>query len=116
MFVYRLAAGANQPARLAAINTSELGVVTPKWLALRGGDGGAVTLTTAGYASAKRLAWTWPGGDFASAPTLATSPLLPGTASAELLADGTIVTADPLLDAWVIAKDGAPKLAAVTIV
>lgn len=114
VFVYRLAAGANQPARLAAINTSELGVVTPKWLALRGGDGGAVTLTTAGYASAKRLAWTWPGGDFASAPTLATSPLLPGTASAELLADGTIVTADPLLDAWVIAKDGAPKLAAVT--
>jgi cytochrome c peroxidase len=73
-----------------------------------------VTLTAAGYASAKRLSWTWPGGDFASAPTLATSELLPGTASAELLADGTIVAADPLLDAWVIAKDGAPKLAAVT--
>jgi DNA-binding beta-propeller fold protein YncE len=114
VFLYRLATGASQPARLAAFNTSELGVVTPKWLTLGGGDAGAVTLTTAGYASAKRLTWTWPGGDFASAPMLATSELLPGTASAALLADGTLVAANPLFDAWVIAQGGAPRVAAVT--
>ncbi|HET9627172.1 MAG TPA: c-type cytochrome, partial [Kofleriaceae bacterium] len=114
VFVYRLAAGATQPARLAAINTSELGVVTPKWLALRGGDAGAITLTTAGYASPKLLSWTWPGGDFASPPTPAAADLLPGTASAELLGDGTLVAGNPLFDAWVVAgRDGAPHTVAV---
>ncbi len=94
VYLYRLAPGAPAATRLAAINTSALGVVTPKWLALRG-----TTVTTAGYASASLVTLAW--RDFASEPTVTRAEWLPGTTAAVLADDGSIVAANPLFDAWV---------------
>lgn len=114
VFLYRLAPGAAQPVRLAAINTSELGVVTPKWVAIRAA-GRAVSVTTAGYASAKLVTLTWRGGDFAARPEVDTTELVPGTSAAVVAGDGsgTVWTANPLLDAWVVARGGAPHVVPV---
>ena len=111
-FLYTLAPGATTATRVAAVNTSELGVVTPKWLALATLPDGAVTVTTAGYATAGALALTW-RSDLAAAPAIAHRDLPPGTAAADLDGDGTLVAANPLLDAWVIAPpSGAPRIVA----
>ena len=113
LYLYRLAPGAAQPVKLAAINTSALGVVTPKWVAFRAGEPGAVAVSVAGYASASLLTATWRGGDFAAAPEIAQTALVPGTSAAQLTGDGAIVAANPLLDAWVIQRGGAPRVVAV---
>ncbi|HEX4419686.1 MAG TPA: hypothetical protein VH165_17350 [Kofleriaceae bacterium] len=105
LYLYRVAPGA-QPVRLAAINTSELGVVTPKWVALRA-DADVVAVTAAGYASPSVVTATWRAGDLAAPPRIAQIALLPGTADAQLTGDGTIVAANPLFDAWVVARAGA---------
>jgi hypothetical protein len=109
LYLYRLAPGAPRPARLAAINVAELGVVTPKWIAFRAGDAGAVALTIAGYASASVVTLTWRGGDLAARPEVARADLLPGTSAALVADDGAIVAANPLLDAWVVRRGGAPR-------
>jgi hypothetical protein len=113
LYVYRLVPGATQPSRLAAINLSALGVITPKWVAIRTADAGAVSVTAAGYASASLLTVTWRGGDFAAAPQVAQSELLPGTSAAQLAGDGTLVAANPLLDAWIVQRGGAPRVVPV---
>jgi len=113
VYVYRLAAGATAPERLAAINSSALGVVTPKWLALRVAGDGGVAVTTAGYATPSLLTLTWRGGDFTAPPETSQTALLPGTNAAERLADGAVIAADPLLDAWVVHRGGAPRVVAV---
>jgi hypothetical protein len=113
VYVYRLAPGAAQPSRLAAINTSALGVVTPKWVAIRAGDAGAVVVTAAGYASASLATLTWRGGDFAAAPQIDQAALLPGTSAAVITGDGTLVAANPLLDGWVVQRGGPPRLVPV---
>ncbi len=104
--LYRLAADADQPTRLATVNTSALGVVTPKWLALRADEAGDVALTTAGYASASLVTLTWPNHDFAAAPRVAQTAIPPGTAAAQLAGSGAVIAANPLLDAWVVARAG----------
>jgi DNA-binding beta-propeller fold protein YncE len=109
VFVYRLAPGAAQPARLAAVNTSELGAVTPKWIAIRAAAGGAVSVTTAGYATPALVTLTWRGGELAARPEIATAPLLPGTSAAVITADGAVIAANPLFDAWVVARGGAVR-------
>jgi hypothetical protein len=105
LYLYRVAPGA-PPVRLAAINTSELGVVTPKWVALRA-DADVVAVTAAGYASPNVVTATWRAGDLAAPPRITQIALLPGTADAQLTSDGTIVAANPLFDAWVVAHVGA---------
>ena len=106
LYLYRLAPGAARAARLATINASALGAVTPKWLALRAGPApGALALATAGYASASLLTLTWTG-DLAAPPRVERAALVPGTADAAVAADGTLVTANPLFDAWVAARGG----------
>ncbi|HMG23600.1 MAG TPA: hypothetical protein VK607_19835, partial [Kofleriaceae bacterium] len=120
LYLYRLAPGAAQPVRLAAINSSALGVVTPKWLALRTGPGGAVSLTAAGYASSTLLTLTWPTGELAGEPRTERTELVPGTSAAALAGDGSLVAADPLLDAWVVGaaagRGGAPRVVPVASV
>lgn len=106
--LYRLAPGA-PPARLAAINTSTLGVVTPKWVAFR--DGPDVAVTVAGYASAREVTLTWRGG-LAAEPDVAAAELVPGTSHAQPTADG-LIAANPLLDAWVIQRGGALRVVPV---
>lgn len=113
LYLYRLAPGAAQPVRLAAINTSALGVVTPKWVAFRTADAGAVAVTTAGYASASLLTVTWRGGDFTAPPRVDQTELPPGTSAAQLAGDGTLVAANPLLDAWIVKRFGAPRVVPV---
>jgi hypothetical protein len=112
LYVYRLAPGAAQPSRLAAINTSALGVVTPKWIAIRTAAAGAVSVTTAGYGSAGLLTLTWRDGDFAAQPQVEHAELPPGTSAAQL-GDGALVAANPLLDAWVVQRGGAPRVVSV---
>jgi len=99
LYLYRLAPGANEPAKLATINTSELGAVTPKWIALRAGAD-AVTARLAGYATPNLIEVSWRDGRF-DKPTITRSDLVPGTAAAVIADDGTLIAADPLLDAWV---------------
>jgi Cytochrome c len=108
--LYRFAPGAAQPVRLAAVNTSALGAVTPKWVAFRAAEPGAVSVSVAGYASATLLTLTW--RDLAAEPEVAQAPLLPGTAAAQILDDGAIVAANPLFDAWIVAR-GEPRVVAV---
>lgn len=111
LYLYRLAPGAAQPERLAAINSSALGVVTPKWITVER-DGDSVAMTTAGYATAGSLTLTWRGGDFAAPPAIARGELPPGTTAALRTRDGALAAADPLLDAWIIARGGAPRIVA----
>lgn len=99
-FVYLYRVGDTEATRLAAINSSELGVVTPKWLHLAQ-HGAAVQVTAAGYASPRSLTATWPDGDCASRPVIGQQALVPGIADAVIAGD-TLIGADPLLDAWVI--------------
>ncbi|MEO7730331.1 MAG: hypothetical protein ABIY55_05125, partial [Kofleriaceae bacterium] len=106
VYLYRLAADAPAPQRLAAINTSAHGVVTPKWLAIRAADT-AVSVTTAGYGSAGLLTLRWTG-DLAAEPQVTRDELPPGTSAAQLADDGTLIAANPLLDAWVVRRGGAP--------
>jgi len=112
LYLYRLARGAAAPSRLAAINTSELGVVTPKWIGFRAAEAGAMSVTVAGYASASLLTATW-HGDFTAAPQLAHGELVPGTTAAQLAGDGTLVAANPLLDAWIVQRRGELRVVAV---
>ena len=110
VYLYRLAPGAAQPSRLVAINTSALGVVTPKWVAVRAGEAGAISVMAAGYAGASLATMTWPGGDFTAPPRIEQTAIPPGTAAAQLADDGALVAANPLLDAWVVKRDGAPRI------
>jgi hypothetical protein len=98
--LYRLAPGADQPARLAIVNTSALGVVTPKWLAFRAA-GTTVQLTVAGFASDQLVTLTW-RGDLADQPEVAHRELPPGTCAAQLTSGGALVAASSLLEAWVV--------------
>jgi mono/diheme cytochrome c family protein len=96
-FVYRLAAGA--ATRVAAVNLSAHGVVTPKWLAVRP-DGDAIALDVAGFG----------GGGLVSlaiddAVTVTAQRALPPGIAAVARTRSGIVAADPLLDAWL--TDGA---------
>lgn len=111
VYLYRLVPGAAQPVRLAAINTSAIGAVTPKWLAFRDAGPGAVSVSVAGYASASLVTLTW--RDLAGEPVVEHAPLLPGTAAAQLTPDGAVIAANPLFDAWVVARGGAPAVVAV---
>ncbi|HSR96735.1 MAG TPA: hypothetical protein VLM79_06795 [Kofleriaceae bacterium] len=112
LYLYRLAPGAAQATRLAAVNTSALDVVTPKWIAFREAAAPAVSLTTGGYATATIATLTWRTTDFAAAPEVAALALVPGTTAAHITDDG-LVAADPLLDAWIVQRTGAPRVIAV---
>ena len=100
--VYRVGAGTAR--KLAEVNTSELGVVTPKAVHLSLGAG-RLGLAVAGYASDRLalLEWDRAAGSVAElgAPRVSTRPIPAGAAMMEALADGSLVLADPLVDAWV---------------
>jgi DNA-binding beta-propeller fold protein YncE len=109
VYVYRLAPNATKPERLAAVNVSELGCVTPKWIALAV-DASGVAITTAAYGSASLVTLTWRGRDFAAAPQVVRAELPPGTADIAIDRDGTLVAANPLLDAWVVRRGGEQRV------
>ncbi len=87
--------------RRQAVNTSELGVVVPKAVALRERDG-APELLALGYATAPLVALT-------PASTQAISTALPGCS--ELVTSGErLLCANPLFDAWVELTPSGPEL------
>jgi hypothetical protein len=97
VFLY-LAPPTGAPVQLAAVNASELGVITPKALWLRAGAGGGATVVTAGYGSDRLAEITWTAG-FSAPPAVVTRAIVPGVASLAAAGD-RLVFADPLLDAW----------------
>ena len=100
LYLYKL--GGAQPTKLVELNISELGVVMPKWIALRE-TAGAIAVTTAGYATPKLLTVTYHHDDFA-APEIASVEISPGTADAVLDDAGGMIVANSLLDAWVVRR------------
>ncbi|HEY2903065.1 MAG TPA: hypothetical protein VGL59_20960 [Polyangia bacterium] len=112
--VYRLnTRGPTPPARLALINLSALGVVTPKVVTAQLGAGNnELRVLVSGYGTSPLLTLTWPA-NLQGEPVVAAQDLVPGTTSVASLADGTMVFADPLLDAWVVRSPTATRLVAV---
>ncbi len=82
--------------RRASINTSELGVVTPKWSRWRG-DLSKPSLLVGGYATAPFVTLSFAAGIDAP-PGIDAHPGLPGTTDAVLLDDGSLLAANSLLD------------------
>jgi hypothetical protein len=103
--LYRVGNGA--VTKLSEVNTSALGVITPKAVRFFRGASGTPELAVAGYASDRLLlldwpraaegAWSRPLGD----PTAVVRSIPPGSHMMEPLADGSWVIANPLVDAWV---------------
>lgn len=87
--------------KLAELNVSERGVVTPKAIAIESAEAGALDLfaTAYGSASAVRISLR-PGAE----PVTETVALLPGVRSLDRSAKTTAI-ADPLLDAWVLVDE-----------
>ncbi len=100
--LYRVLRGGSAE-KLAEVNTSALGVVTPKVVKL-GRRLNGVEVTVAGYGSDHLLTLSWPEGLDAK-PVVKTRGVPPGAAMAEVVPDATpelsFAIADPLLDAWV---------------
>src|SRR5262249_37304832 len=96
--------------RLAAVNVSALGVVTPKIVALTPGD--PVRLRVLGYGDAPLAELVWPDprpgrkGLWAR-PEIVTRSFVPGGVMDARLTGGRTVVADPLLDAWAVDDGGA---------
>jgi hypothetical protein len=72
-----------------------------------------VSVSAAGYATPALVTLTWhdlaaPG----AAPDVARAELVPGTAAAALAGDA-VIAANPLLDAWVVARGGSPRVVPV---
>jgi hypothetical protein len=87
--------------RRASINTSELGVVTPKWSRWTS-DG----LLVAGYATAPFVTLSFSAGLDAS-PQVTAHAGLPGTTDAVLLEGGSLLAANALLDRLVVWRPDA---------
>jgi hypothetical protein len=104
LFIYQVDRASRAARREAAINLSELGVVTPKAIALRG-RGPTVSVT--GYGSDKLIELTFANG-LASPPIIRSDSFVPGTTAVAVLGGGALAFANPLLDAWVVANPGAP--------
>ena len=101
--LYRIADGA--ATKRGEVNTSALGLVTPKALVALRGPAGGVELAVAAYGSNRFALLTWDEaslrkGTVLAEPTVTTRDLPPGSAAIDLLPDGSFVVANPLLDAW----------------
>lgn len=112
-FVYLYRIGADHAVeRVRAVNTSSLGVVTPKVIELSRDADGTLLATVTGYGSARQLELRFDRGVRAE-PSVEALPFVPGTSAMAKLADGTRVFASPLFDAWIRSQRGAPKIVEV---
>jgi hypothetical protein len=82
--------------RRASINTSELGVVTPKWSRWRSHDE-TPSLLVAGYATAPFVTLSFTAG-VDTPPQVEVHSGLPGTTDTVQLTDGSLLAVSPLLD------------------
>ncbi|WP_437643885.1 hypothetical protein [Sorangium sp. So ce362] len=106
VFLYRVTTGARpEAARLSAVNVSELGVLTPKAIALSALPGAAgVRVVATGYGGDRRAELLFRATDagLSAAPEVSTRPLAPGVAGMVALGGGAFAYANPLLDAWLL--------------
>jgi hypothetical protein len=89
---------------LGEVNTSAAGVVTPKAVRLSRRDSGALVVTVAAYGSDRVASLVWENPTASAGPhepAVETRAVPPGSAAFERLDDGSLVIANPLLDAWV---------------
>ncbi|MGK4003616.1 hypothetical protein WMF31_13380 [Sorangium sp. So ce1036] len=110
VFLYRVTAGARpEVTRLAAVNVSEHGVLTPKAIALSAlpGSAGARVIAT-GYGGDRRaeLVFRATEAGLSASPEVTTRPLAPGVAAMAPLGGGALAYANPLLDAWLLDAGG----------
>ncbi|MGH7896295.1 MAG: hypothetical protein ACREQL_16635 [Candidatus Binatia bacterium] len=109
-YVYRVAGTPPATERLASVDVSAYGVVTPKVVMLRG-DAGHVAVRVVGYGDAPLadLQWAAPRPTRRNVwprPEVVTRAFVPGNVAAAVLTDGRTAFANPLLDAWIV-DDGA---------
>ena len=101
-FVYAYRVGERTVEKLGAANVSQHGVVTPKAVAIDGGEGDRVDLFVTAYGSPTGLRLGLRGS---GEPTVAAVALVPGIRALDRIgASSTRSTAmaNPLLDAWVL--------------
>ncbi len=108
--LYRIEDGRAE--KLGEVNTSAIGVVTPKALRLSRSprsarSPGGVELAVAGYGSDHLAVLHW-NGAVDGAPAVTTIDVPPGTAQMAACPDGSLVLANPLLDAWVRVPGAGP--------
>jgi hypothetical protein len=104
-FVYLYRIDDRESARLAAVDVSDLGLVTPKWLALRTDDRGGVAIEVAGYGSDRAIELAWDDPAAGASPDVSARRIPPGTTSV-----AGRVAANPLLDAWVVFERGDTRM------
>jgi hypothetical protein len=107
-FVYLYRLGRRGSVRLASVDVSELGLITPKWLELETDGRGGIRIAVTGYGSDRliELAWEEPGDASAlGAPRISARRIPPGTTSV-----AGRVAANPLLDAWVVLEEGGNRI------
>jgi len=111
LYMYRVDVARREARREAAINLSEIGVVTPKAIVLETSP--RVTVTVTGYGSSKLARFEFEA-DRTRPPRVVTADFLPGANSVAASAGGALVFANPLLDAWVARRaDGKLDLVPV---
>jgi hypothetical protein len=109
VFLYRWRPG-SAPSRLASINVSEHGVITPKVVSIRAGD--PLVVDVLGYGGENRAVISFEADP--SKHAIRSQHFVPGSSSAERQPDGSLLVADPLLDAWISLRlDGSHELADV---
>jgi len=112
VFLYEVSPGAAAPVKkLAEVNVSELGVITPKALRLDLSPEEA-RVRVAGYGGGKLATLVWKGNQ-GGAPETSAVDVPPGTTSiAAGPEDGSLSLANPLLDAWItVDKAGTTTVA-----
>ena len=109
VFFYRIARGSRVAEKIAEINVSALGVVTPKAILFRA-VGGGFEARVAGYGSDRLLTITLGPPGSSDAPGIASVAIVPGLSAIAAGSGGSIAGADPLLDTWVGVADDRPFL------
>jgi hypothetical protein len=112
LFAYRVREAAIE--KIASINVSERGVVTPKAVAIDFAGAERIEAFVTAYGSATGLRVRLHAkGDATTTPVA----LVPGIRALERASDGrganTVAMADPLLDAWVLADDRGARVVPV---
>lgn len=106
-FIYRIEPS-GKSTRLAAVNVGEFGLVTPKWIDVRT-QGPAVRVRASSYGGDRFVAMHWSDRSAAAWGRPKVSGLgeiAPGTTDIAWLGE-VAIAANPLLDAWLIWRDGA---------
>ena len=111
-FVTLYSVSEGRATKLCELNTSALGVVTPKAIKLVRLPSGAVELLVAGYGSDRLAIIEWEDPVHAP-PKIRTRTVPPGIAMIGEAGGGAWTMADPLLDSWVTVSAGGTSLVAV---